>query len=256
MDKVVGPTGWLGPNYDFANELPMPSEIGVKRGGGFNDIMKAVGGVNYYADAIGFGQSTGLAKAQGMQQTPLGVRFFMKTGAVCSNGEDLYEYVDTTPQAPKGRINEEVQKTLGVQFRGLAPGIVQDGVGALNPIPLFNAFRGSGYARCKRVTLPVGDLRGRLAATRRGGEPVNQWVDPRNVQPGNQETRWVFDKWISQEEYDKSLPANKKQAATSIADMVKNTAGFANPPPDSSNLLAGVLFAALVLGTAAYMTKK
>jgi hypothetical protein len=102
----------------------------------------------------------------------------------------------------------------------------------------------------------VGDLNGRLAATQRPGDAPNQWVDPRNVAPGNVETRWVFDKWISQEEYDKELPASKKQADTSIADMVKKTAGFTNPPPDSSNILAGVLFATLVLGTAAYMSKK
>ena len=52
----------LGPNYVYADELATPSEIGVRRDGSFGGIARAVAGVNYYADAIGFGQTSGLAK--------------------------------------------------------------------------------------------------------------------------------------------------------------------------------------------------
>lgn len=55
----------LGPQYNYADELKTPSELGIGRDGSFEGIMRAVSGVNYYVDAIGFGQSTGLAKAQG-----------------------------------------------------------------------------------------------------------------------------------------------------------------------------------------------
>ena len=90
--------GLLGPKYSFADELSTPSELGIGRDGSFSGIMRAVAGVNYYVDAIGFGEATGLAKMSGMDQVPLGIQYFMKTGATCSNGADMYEYVSTIPK--------------------------------------------------------------------------------------------------------------------------------------------------------------
>ena len=87
--------GLLGPKYSYADELRTPSELGIGRNGSFDGIMRAVGGVNYYVDAIGFGEATGLAKSAGMNQQPLGIRYFIKTGATCSNGADMYEYIST-----------------------------------------------------------------------------------------------------------------------------------------------------------------
>ena len=87
----------LGPTYNYTNELAPPSEIGVRTGGSFDDVAGAMAGVNYYIDAIGFGQSTGFAKSRGLQNQALGARYFMKTGMKCSNGADMYEYIDNVP---------------------------------------------------------------------------------------------------------------------------------------------------------------
>jgi serine protease inhibitor ecotin len=84
----------LGPKYDYTNELAAPSQIGVRMGGSFDDVTNAIGGVNYYIDAIGFGASTGIAKAQGKTNRRMGLRYFMNTGMICSNGKDMYEYID------------------------------------------------------------------------------------------------------------------------------------------------------------------
>jgi hypothetical protein len=245
----------LGPEYSYADELKTPSELGIGRDGSFEGIMRAVAGVNYYVDAIGFGQSTGLAKAQGarMAQQPLGVRFFTKTGATCSNGADMYEYVNTVPSGLGGRAGEEIQKTMGVKFRGLAPGIVEDSFKALDPTPMFQAAIGSGYAQCKKVTLPIGDMEGKVqsAFTKdKNGQPV-RWNGEgaagnyRLINGKPHQTRWVFDKYISQEEYEK---APKTEKAGAVPE------GFQNPSSD--RVIAGALFAALFLGTVVWVKSR
>ena len=238
--------GLLGPKYSFADELPTPSELAIGRDGSFNGIMRAVSGVNYYVDAIGFGEATGLAKINGFFQTPLGIQYFMKTGATCSNGADMYEYISTAPKGLTGRVGAEVEKTMGVKLRGLAPGIMSDAASALNPLPLFQSVIGSGYAQCKKVTLPVGDLKGKV---RSGVDPKAIWItDPYKELNGiPNQTRWVLDKYITAEEYD-ATPKTEQPGA------LPNTEGFSGN--SGNTIVAGVLFAALFLGVAAWTTRK
>lgn len=232
----------LGPEYNYADELKTPSELGIGRDGSFEGIMRAVSGVNYYVDAMGFGEATGIARSQGMTQQPLGVRFFTKTGAKCSNGEDMYEYIDTVPKGLHGRVGDEIKKTMGVNFRGLAPGIMEDSTNALDPRPYFQATIGSGYAQCKKVTLPVGDLNGNIQSPYtkdKNGQPV-RWIEGDYELVGGKphQSRWVFDQYISYEEYYKQKP----------------TEGFANPT--HSRVVAGALFASLFLGTLIWIKSK
>jgi hypothetical protein len=245
----------LGPEYNYADELKTPSELGIGRNGSFEGIMRAVAGVNYYVDAIGFGQSTGLAKAQGarMAQQPLGVRFFTNTGAKCSNGADMYEYIDTVPKGLRGRVGEEVKKTMGVDFRGLAPGIVEDSASALDPRPFFQAVIGSGYAQCKKVSLPIGDMEGKVQSPYtkdKNGQPV-RWNGEgaagnyKLINGKPHQTRWIFDKYISQEEYEKAAKTEKPGTVPE---------GFENPSSD--RVIAGALFAALFLGTVAWVKSR
>ena len=191
----------LGPSYSYADELATPSELGIGPDGSASGIIRAIAGVNYYTDAIGFGESTMLAKAQGWQQKPLGLRYFSKTGLTCSNGAQLYEYIDTTPPGLPGRVGNEIQKTLGVQMKGLGPGIMSDATGALNPLPMLKAVTGSTYFSCKKVSLPVGDLNGNIKSPRDG----TQWITDKDTQFGPNgpfQTRWVYDRDVSQADYD------------------------------------------------------
>lgn len=240
--------GLLGPNYSYADELATPSELGIKRDGSFNGIMRAVGGVSYYVDSIGFGETTGMSKNMGMpDQTPLGIQYFIKTGMTCSNGADMYEYVSTVPNGLSGRVGEEVERTLGVRMRGMGPGILEDAVGALNPLPMLKSAMGSGYPKCKKVTSPVGDLRGRIS-----GYNNNQWIkDPvRTVNGRPSQTRWVFDKYISQEEYDAEIKTPTVKAGT-----LPDTEGFVGRSGrlgrSGEPIVAGMIFAALFLGVLA-----
>jgi hypothetical protein len=230
----------LGPKYDYTNELAAPSEIGVRAGGSFDDVMGAMAGFNYYIDAIGFGQSTGMAKSRGLQNQRLGIRYFMKTGMKCSNNADMHEYIDTVPKGLPGRAGKEAQKTLGVELRGLAPGIVEDAASALNPVRLFTAAMGTGYAQCKKVTLPVGDERGRLASPYDGAKWVEGPVEYKGGVP--HQTRWVFDKDISQEAFDKTP---KIESFSNIGEG-----------PAFQTIAAGVLLAALAVGVAVAVQRR
>ena len=121
-----------------------------------------------------------------------------------------------------------------------------DAVGALNPLPLFKSAIGSGYVQCKKVTLPVGDLKGQVQS---GFDPSNVWItDPYKVVNGApSQTRWVMDKYITQEEYD-AAPKTEQPG------VLPNTEGFSG---DSGNTIAaGILFAALFLGVAAWAVRK
>ena len=246
----------LGPEYSYADELKTPSELGIGRDGSFEGIMRAVSGVNYYVDSIGFGQSTGLAKLQGkrMAQQPLGIRFFTSTGAKCSNGADMYEYINTVPKGLRGRVGDEVKKTMGVDFRGLAPGIVEDSAAALDPRPFFQAVIGSGYAQCKKVTLPIGDMEGKVQSPYtkdKNGQPV-RWNGEgaagnfKMINGKPHQTRWVFDKYISQEEYEK---VSKTEKPGTVPE------GFSNPT-NTDRVIAGALFAVLFLGTVAWFKSR
>lgn len=266
FSKTAAPHRMLGPNYSFADELRTPSELGIGRDGSFDGIMRAVGGVNYYTDAIGFGESTMLAKTLGMHQRPMGIRFFVKNGLTCSNGADMYDYIDTTTKGLHGRVGNEVKKTLGVNFAGLAPGMIESSAEALNPVPLFKAASASGYPRCKKVTLPVGDGEGRIKS---GWDPKNVWItEPYSMVNGApHQTRWVLDKYVSMEEYDAdpkteetgTYPEKVAAAVTAGAATAKTAVGvkkegFANPT--ESKVAAGVLFAALVLGLVAWKSSE
>lgn len=236
------------PNYSFADELASPADLGIRRDGSFDAIQRAVAGVNYYSDVVGFGQATGLAAQNGLQQDPLGIRFFAKTGLVCSNGANMYEYIDTIPT---GGVSETVKKQLAKNglpqgLRGLAPGILEDTTRALNPLNLVSAVAATGYPKCKKITQPVGDFKGRVAAR---FDAKNVWIpDPYKKKGGiPHQTRWVLDKWLSKEEYEAALKSEAPDAQKSMAQQE----GFQDAGATTLSLKTSQLGAAILLGTLA-----
>jgi len=252
--------GLLGPHYNFADQLSTPSEIGIHRSGWVPHVLTAAGGLNYYVDAIGFGESTMFAKYMDMNQRPLGLRFFINTGQKCSNGADMHEYINTVPNGMGGKVEDTVRGQLGVGLRGLAPGIMEDANEAMNPAHIFKAVIDSGYAKCKKVTLPVGDENGRISSP---FDSSDVWIkEPsahRHVRDGQHkgvsggskphQTRWVLDKYISQEEYN-ATPKTEK------GGQLPATEGFADGSNATSQLAAGVLFAVLLFGIVAVVPRK
>jgi len=186
--------GFFGSPYDAADELPMPNQIGVHTGDDLGSVIDAIGGVAYYTDAIGFGESTNfLSRGRGLQ--PLGVNYFMNTGQTCSNGATMYQYFQGIPKGDAmGKKVGQAMAAQGMSLKGLVPGMMEDVKGALNPMPLLNAMLGSGYPQCKQSTAQVGDMRGRI----QDPETKAWWIeDPQTAFQGNDgrlyQTRWVQD---------------------------------------------------------------
>ena len=155
--------GFFGSPYKPADAMMTPPQIGVEVGDSMDSVINAVKGVGFYTDQIGFGApSTGLTA--GMPLQPLGVNYFMKTGVSCSNGADMWQYMQGITQGDAlGEKLKDVMAEMGLPpLKGLAPGMIEDAENALNPSPLMNAVFGSGYPQCKQVTMPVGDAYGRI----------------------------------------------------------------------------------------------
>ena len=196
---IYGPDGALGPKFSFADEIPMPQDIGVRSGGDFDAIQGALAGVSYYVDTIGFGGSSAISKTLGApDQKPIGLRYFMKTGMKCSNGQDMYDYVNSIPEgnALGARIGTAIEGSLGVGLKGLGPGMVEDAQNALNPMPILSAVVGNAFPRCKQVKYPVGDQNGKLKS-----DSGDIWIEPEGIeyisgQPN--QTRWILDSYVDQ----------------------------------------------------------
>ncbi len=202
--KDPGDPGFLGPSYDPSDYIPLPGDLGVKRGDGINDVIRPVRALAYYADTIGFGEpSIGMSRKVGVPVKRYGIRYFMPTGIQCDNGAQMFEYIDTVPQGDAfGKAVQRGIASAGLpQLRGLGPGALEDAKAALNPVPLLRGLMGSGYAKCKPAFLPVGDLEGRI------GDDNGPWImNPEQavMGPGAMlyQTRWVFDRNISKAEFD------------------------------------------------------
>ena len=162
--KGASGPGFLGPDYNPADEMYTPAAIGVRRGGDLGDVLGAVKGVIYYGDMMGFGQaSSGFTKDMpGLR--PLGVNYYVNSGLICSNGATMWEYVRTIPDgsALGQKVKQAIDEVGLPQLRGMAPGILEDAKDALNPFPVINAVIGSGYPKCKLVKNEVGDYDGKI----------------------------------------------------------------------------------------------
>lgn len=242
----AGP-GFLGPKYDPSDFIPLPGDIGVRRGDSLESVTNAVKGVAYYADTIGFGESSNNL-TQGMEFQRFGVNYFMKTGATCSNGANMWMYVETIPKGDA--LGKQVQKGLASaglpSMRGLAPGMLEDVETALNPLPILGALFNGAYPSCRKETLPVGDEKGRIADPDSGDMWVEGPVEYKNGKP--YQTKWVQDAALSRNEWEadpKTMNPDGTPIAKPQTQQQTQTEGF-------QGSLTGVeLTTALVLGATA-----
>lgn len=172
--------GFFGSSYNPADDLKAPPDIGVTSGNNLSDVVNAVKGVAYYVDTIGFGQSSS-DFTRDMNIKPLGVNYFLPTGQTCSNGAEMYQYIQGIPKGDAlGKNVQDALRRMNLPgLRGLAPGMLEDSQEALNPMPLLGAVFGSGYPVCQEVELPVGNSQGVTGTT----ESPLGWIG--NVNPKN-----------------------------------------------------------------------
>jgi hypothetical protein len=204
------------PEYSFVDELPMPDQVGVRRGNSLSDVGSAIRGAIFYTDMIGFGgPSSEITRRGGMQPFPMGINFFVRTSNRCSNGADMWAYVNGIPQGNLlgARVKEAMDRLGLPPLRGLSMGMLEDARDALNPIPYANAIFGSGYVQCQQVDLPVGDIFGRLESSDTKKPPEKRkWTMPAFqgddiIYKGGvpHQRRFVYSKWLTKEDYEKQL---------------------------------------------------
>ena len=200
--KVADTPGLLGPKYDYVDSLYFPAQLGAVKGDSLESVIGSVNAAAYYLDMVGFGApSNRFSKSlpADKQPRPVGVNYFLQTGLQCSNGAGMYHYINGIPDGSAlGKKIKNALATSGLPpLRGFAPGILEDAKDALNPKPILNAVLGSGYPKCKQVTLPVGGVFAGFDAIQ-VRDPVTKEV----IIPGKMEfntdgtpyqTRWVQD---------------------------------------------------------------
>jgi len=181
--------GFFGPEYSFADNIPLPGQVGVRKESSFGAIIDAVGGINYYVDTIAFGGPT-FFNRQNTQ--PMGVRYFLNTGMRCSNGATMSEYLDGVTKGDL--LGDNVANALASAglpgLKGLAPGMLENARDALDPRPILSAVTASGYPVCQQVVCPVGDVNGSIRNPQDPDKPFI--IDPVQYNGGGPtQKRWV-----------------------------------------------------------------
>jgi hypothetical protein len=154
--------GFFGPSYSFADNIPLPGDLGVRQEPSIGAIIDSVAGINHYVDRIAFGGRTFFDK---VDQQPMGIRFFLDSGMRCSNGATMSEYFDgvTKGDILGSRLSAGLASAGLPGLKGLAPGMLENARDALDPRPIFAAVTATGYPVCQQVTCPVGDTNGNVA---------------------------------------------------------------------------------------------
>jgi hypothetical protein len=156
-----------------------------------------------------------------MNLQPLGINYFLKTGMTCSNGAEMWHYMEGIPKgdALGKKMAQVMQRMKLPALRGLAPGMIEDAKNGLDPAPLINSLFGSGYPKCKRVTLPVGDAYRRIRDPDTGENWIGDTTGLTYVGGKPMQTRWV------QETDLKGKPINLTRDQWVAADKTFNKDG-------------------------------
>ena len=175
----------------------------------------------------------------------------------------MWYYVDGVPDGSAvGKTVKEALRRSGLPaLRGLAPGMLEDAKAGLDPKPVVAALLGSGYAQCRKVTLPVGDTFGNISNPKTKEKWILGNVEMKGRIP--HQTRWVQDVdaagnpiYLFVDEWDKApkthCPDGKSKAEYG-GTCPPNTEGFTLKVASQTRNLEGWIVAA-TLTTVALIT--
>jgi len=154
----------FGPDYSFSDAIPLPEDVGVYDGDSVQSVMDAGKAAAFYADTIGFGQSSNKWSAGFPELKPIGVNTFVQSGQLCSNGAKMWQYIQGIPTGDAlGQTTKDRLASAGLpKIRGLAGGILEDLGTALDPKPILSSVYGTGNASCVYTVNQVGDQEGNV----------------------------------------------------------------------------------------------
>lgn len=146
---------YLGPDYEYHKKIKTPSQLGMGTRGSFQQIGKDISGLVDYVEVL----VTGRSRAQ-TKSTPLGNRFFLKTGAQCKDAsgklQDRYVYVNNIPDGNIPLLSSALDTNF-TEFEGLVPGAIEK-MNDLNPMHFMRAFMAGSEPKCTNVTLSTVDV--------------------------------------------------------------------------------------------------
>ena len=150
----------LGPDYKYYDYIKTPQEIGMSDDGNLDALAKDIGGMIDYVELLVTGKTK--ASATG---GPLGDKFFLKTGATCTDnqtGEEATRYIYVN-NIPNGNI-PFISSGIGVnfsEFEGLIPGAIGK-VGEINPFSIFGAFMSGPSPPCREIEMETRDAKNQM----------------------------------------------------------------------------------------------
>jgi hypothetical protein len=147
---------YLGPNYPYHKYIRTPSEIGMSSRGSLSALGNNIDGLIGYVELLVSGG--GKASATGQ---PLGNKFFLKTGAKCTDTAtrqevDRYVYINNVPQGNIPFISSGAGVNF-TNFRGLIPGTISN-LNAFNPMEIFQAFLSGSKPDCQELKMETIDI--------------------------------------------------------------------------------------------------
>jgi hypothetical protein len=231
------PTGFSRPisypNYNFADALKTPADLGVQVGDSFGDVLNAAKGIIYYTDMIGFGQSSNSLDAD-LNPQPLGINYFVDSGKTCSNGANMWQYMSNIPDGDAlGGGVQRAMSQLGLPgLKGLAPGMVQDLENAMDPTGMANSVFGTGYPQCKLLKAPVGDVNGNIV------NPVDgtYWItDEQSAVQDPSTGKYYQEKWVQdKDQYGNPIYITADQFSAAPKTQNPDGSALSQPTPAPS----------------------
>jgi hypothetical protein len=165
---------FLGENYSYFNKIRTPKKMGMGTKGTLKQMEKNIGGIMNYSSILVEGGGPASMKwcpysdieycrkwrkrTKQKPPTPLGNKFFLKTGVKCKDkktGKMVDRYTYHNNQADGNLKIAGISLGSGFSdFKGLVPSMMES-TNELNPMPLFGAFMQGGKPVCRKITMEV-----------------------------------------------------------------------------------------------------
>lgn len=137
-DLSSASTDILGPAYSYADNIPSSGSLGVGSDGTFSQISTNSNAIGTYIKTMITGDP------------PLGNKFFVNTGGVCTapdgSTQERFTYINN--MSTGADLVPKSMSELGSDFNGLIPGIIGD-IEGLNPLHLFTALTADSSPPCQ-----------------------------------------------------------------------------------------------------------
>lgn len=147
---------YLGQDYPYYKYIKTPSQLGMSSKGTLSTLAKDIDGLVSYVELLVSGNSKASVTGK-----PLGNKFFLKTGAKCTDsktGKDVDRYIYIN-NVPVGNI-PVISSGMGVnfsEFKGLIPGVMSE-LNVINPYVILQSFLAGPKPECQEVTMETIDI--------------------------------------------------------------------------------------------------